>query len=137
MQAGFKADARLLAETVFVADLSLSRVFLMDDQRYPWLILVPRRPDLVELTDLDEDDAQALMHDIRASARALKIACPYDKLNVGALGNVVRQLHVHLVGRQPGDAAGLGPVWGVGSRIAMTPIDREGRLAALVRAFGF
>ncbi len=136
MQTDFDIDARLRAETVVVGDLSLSRVLLMDDQRYPWLVLVPRRPGLVDLTDLDEADSQELMREIRVSARALGSVCPHDKLNVGALGNVVRQLHVHLVGRKPGDAAGTGPVWGVGSRIALPPADRDARVVALARAVG-
>ena len=129
--AGFELDARLAADTVFVADWPLCRALLMDDARFPWLVLVPRHAGLVELDDLDEDGRTRLMHEIRRAMHALRTVVACDKLNVGALGNIVRQLHVHVVARREGDAAWPGPVWGAGSRQPYAPADREALLARL------
>ena len=91
-----KLDPRLAADTTFIADWKLCRVLLMGDARFPWLILVPRRPGLVELDDLADVDRASLTGEIRRATRVLRAVSPCDKLNVGALGNIVRQLHVHL-----------------------------------------
>jgi diadenosine tetraphosphate (Ap4A) HIT family hydrolase len=112
----FEMDARLSADTIPVGDLALSSVLLMDDARFPWLILVPRRPGVSELTDLSEEDAVALMSEIRIAVRVMQGLAKPDKVNVGALGNIVPQLHVHVVGRFRSDPAWPGPVWGHGSR---------------------
>lgn len=114
----FSLDPRLGNDTLFVGDLPLSRVLLMNDARWPWLILVPRREGLVELTDLDASDRAALVEEAAAAARFLKAHAKADKINVGALGNVVRQLHVHVVARTVGDPAWPGPVWGVGGAVS-------------------
>lgn len=111
-EARFELDPRLAADTAFVADWPLCRILLMDDARFPWLVLVPRRRELVELDDLDGGEPAQLMDEIRRAAAALRASGPCDKINVGALGNVVRQLHVHVVARRVGDAAWPGPVWG-------------------------
>ena len=113
----FTLDPRLAADTVFVADWDLSRVLLMNDSRYPWLILVPRRAGLVEVFDLALTDRATLMEEIARASERLKVWSNADKMNVGALGNVVRQLHVHVVARRPNDAAGLAPMWGVGTAV--------------------
>lgn len=129
--AGFELDARLAADTVFVADWPLCRALLMDDARFPWLVLVPRHAGLVELDDLDEDGRTRLMDEIQRAMKALRAIVACDKLNVGALGNIVRQLHMHVVARREGDAAWPGPVWGAGSRQPYAPADREVLLAHL------
>ena len=117
MDSGFVLDPRLKADTVPVGDLALSSVLLMNDARFPWLILVPRRQDACEFTDLSADDALLAMTEIRlATTVMLELAKP-DKVNVGALGNVVPQLHVHVVGRFRSDPAWPGPVWGHGARM--------------------
>ena len=131
MPASFELDARLQADTVLVGDLELSRVLLMNDARYPWLILVPRRAGLVELIDLDEVQAQVQMREIRLASLALVAVCPHDKLNIGALGNAVRQLHVHVLARRTGDEAGNGPVWGVGRALPYEAGTRDRLMAAL------
>jgi diadenosine tetraphosphate (Ap4A) HIT family hydrolase len=113
-EAGFELDPRLAGDTVFVADWQLCSVLLMDDARFPWLVLVPRRAGAMELDDLDEDDFTRLMHEIHRAMKALRGVAECDKLNVGALGNIVRQLHVHVVARRKEDAAWPGPVWGSG-----------------------
>ena len=99
-------------DTVVLGDLPLSRVLIMRDANYPWLILVPRLPDLVEIIDLDEARQSQLMAEIARVSRALKEATRCDKLNVAALGNSVPQLHVHVIARFRRDAAGARPVWG-------------------------
>ena len=110
--ASFSLDPRLAQDTIALGDLPLSRVLLMNDANYPWLILVPRRPNLVELIDLDEAGQMTLMAELARAARAVKEITTCDKLNVAALGNTVRQLHVHVIARRDGDAAGPRPVWG-------------------------
>lgn len=98
-------DPRLAADTVPVTSLALCDVLLMNDSRYPWLILVPRRSGLVEIIDLDPDEQALLWREVNHASTALRAVSPCEKLNLGALGNIVRQLHVHLVARSPGDAA--------------------------------
>lgn len=122
----FVLDPRLAADTSPVAELPLCRVLLMDDRRFPWLILVPRRADMREIVDLDEADAAALVAEIRRVSAALVDLLAPHKLNVAALGNRVPQLHVHVIGRSTDDAAWPNPVWGVGSP---EPYDPEVRRA--------
>jgi diadenosine tetraphosphate (Ap4A) HIT family hydrolase len=114
MAAGFSLHPRLAADTAFVADWVLTHVLVMNDCRYPWLILVPRRKDVSELFDLDLSDRALMIEEVARAGAVLKRLTGAAKLNVGALGNVVSQLHVHLVARNPSDAAWPGPVWGHG-----------------------
>jgi len=114
----FALDPRLAADTLLMGDLALCRVLLMNDARYPWLILVPRRANLVEIIDLDRDARATLMEEISLASEAVGALPGVEKLNVGALGNVVRQLHVHVVGRRLGDFAATAPVWGAGTAVA-------------------
>jgi diadenosine tetraphosphate (Ap4A) HIT family hydrolase len=112
----FSLDSRLAADTLPVGDLELSSVLLLNDARFPWFVLVPRIPDASEITDLSDEQAVRLMREIRiATAVMVELAKP-DKVNVGALGNIVTQLHVHVVGRFRSDPAWPGPVWGHGTR---------------------
>lgn len=131
--AGFQLDARLATDTLFVAEWSLCRVLLMDDAQFPWLVLVPRREALVELDDLVARDREQLMHEITRAMKVLRGVVECDKLNVGALGNIVRQLHVHVVARREGDAAWPGPVWGHGPAHHYLPEARDKLLAVLRR----
>ncbi|MCW2273263.1 HIT domain-containing protein [Rhodoblastus acidophilus] len=110
----FALDPRLEADTVPLGDMALCRVLLMNDSRFPWLILVPRRAGLVEITDLTPSERRALFEEAALAADRLKLLTGAKKINIGALGNVVRQLHVHVVGRSETDAAWPGPVWGAG-----------------------
>lgn len=112
----FKLDPRLAADSVFIADGPLSQLRLMDDERFPWLVLVPRVAETDELIDLDDDSQRLLLAEIRNAGNLLRALAPCDKLNIGALGNIVRQLHVHVVARSDNDVAWPGPVWGAGSR---------------------
>lgn len=102
----------LAQDSIWLADADLCQVRGMADRPWPWLLLVPRRAELSEIDQLDAAEAQQLIHEISHFGRALRVAFAADKLNVGALGNVVPQLHVHLVARFRGDAGWPGPVWG-------------------------
>ena len=130
----FILDPRLAADTHLVGDLDLSRVLLMDDARFPWLILVPRRANLRELIDLDIAAQQLLLAEIDRCARILRTLEKPDKLNIAALGNVVAQLHVHVIARRASDAAWPRPVWGFGEREPYTTDALSQRLAAMRRA---
>lgn len=134
MIADFLLHPQLAADTVPVGDLALTRVLLANDATYPWLILVPRRPALVELIDLEENEQVQLMAEIDAAARALKAITECEKLNIAALGNQVPQLHVHVIGRRHTDAAWPKPVWGAGPPTAYIDAVRDGFVAALRRA---
>lgn len=124
-------DPRLAADTYPVVSLRLCDVLLMNDARFPWLILVPRRADRIEISDLDMAEQALLWQEANRAGAALRTVAPFDKLNLGALGNIVRQLHIHLVGRRDGDAAWPAPVWGNGSAQGYDSTLRETRLAAL------
>lgn len=130
----FVLDPRLGGDTHFVCDLELSCVLLMDDARFPWLILVPRRANLRELTDLDIAAQQRLLSEINRCARAVQALFTPDKLNIAALGNMVAQLHVHIIARRADDAAWPHPVWGFGERVAYASDVLDERLDALRRA---
>ncbi|APE05544.1 HIT family protein [Alteromonas sp. RW2A1] len=119
----FELDSRLQNDTFFVCDLTLSRVLLMNDSQFPWLILVPMRNDVAEIIDLTEQEQQMLLSESAKVSKAMqKLFSPY-KLNVAALGNVVRQLHVHHVARFENDVAWPKPVWGNQSSVAYEESD--------------
>lgn len=119
---GFTLDRRLEADTRPLLLLGLCELRVMNDRRWPWLVLVPQRSDVEELFDLAPLDQVLLTFEIDLAARALKKVTDCAKLNIGALGNIVRQMHVHLIARFEGDEAWPGPVWGHGER---EPYRRE------------
>ena len=119
--------------TTQVGDLALSRVLLENDSNYPWLILVPRMPGVSEIIDLDPNEQVQLLGEIDAASRALKAVATFDKLNVAALGNMVTQLHVHVIGRSTTDATWPKPVWGLAPPVHYEPAAREKLLTALRR----
>ena len=131
MIASFTLHPQLAQDTVAVGDLALSRVLLANDANYPWLILVPRRPALVELIDLADNEQVQLLGEIAAAARALKAITECEKLNIAALGNQVAQLHVHVIARRHSDAAWPKPVWGAAPPRAYDEPVVRGLLAAL------
>lgn len=133
----FLLDPRLASDAHRVGDFALSRVLLMDDARFPWLILVPRRPNLRDLIDLARDDQQVLLDEINRCAHVLHALDKPDKLNIASLGNVVAQLHVHVIARRTTDAAWPRPVWNVGEREAYAAPALGRRLAALRTALRF
>ncbi|WP_342148275.1 HIT domain-containing protein [Methylorubrum sp. SB2] len=135
MSDDFSLDPQLIADTHHVGDLALCSVLLMDDARFPWLILVPRRPSLSELTDLDEADAAALTGEIRLTVKVIQALAKPDKVNVAALGNVVAQLHVHVIARFRSDPAWPSPVWGHGERKPYPPHARAQILERAAQLF--
>ena len=131
----FALHDRLEADTLAVLDLPLCRVRLMRDANYAWLVLIPRRAEM-EIVDLAAEDQQQLMIEIAKTSAVLRAAVPCDKLNVAALGNVVAQLHVHVIARRHDDPAWPKPVWGAVPATAYGEGDAEAlarRLAAALR----
>jgi len=131
MNTAWTLDERLAQDTVPVGDLALCRVLLAKDANYPWLILVPRRPGVTEIIDLPEAEQAQLLGEVAAASRALKAITECDKLNVAALGNVVAQLHVHVIARRHSDPAWPKPVWGAAPAEAYAERNLQGLLAAL------
>jgi len=129
----FTLDPRLVKDTHFLLDAPLCRIGLMDDARFPWLILVPCVPLVREWPDLSSIQQVQLQVEINAAARALQHAFPQgEKLNIAALGNVVPQLHIHVILRHPGDAAWPNPVWGYGERESYTLDTAQLTLSAIL-----
>jgi diadenosine tetraphosphate (Ap4A) HIT family hydrolase len=122
---------QLEADTVPVGELALSRLSLAKDANFPWLILLPRCVGVSEIIDLDEPGQAELTREIAVVCRALKAVVPCDKLNVAALGNVVPQLHVHIIARRRGDPAWPKPIWGVVPARDYEPAVRDRLIAAL------
>jgi diadenosine tetraphosphate (Ap4A) HIT family hydrolase len=109
---GWSLHPQLERDTILLGNMALSRVLIIKDANYPWLLLVPRRPGIVEIIDLNEVEQAQLMVEISRVGRVLKEVTKCDKLNIAALGNAVPQLHVHLIARRKTDAAWPKPVWG-------------------------
>lgn len=132
----FTLDPRLDADTVPIVELPLCSVRLMRDANYPWVIMVPRQAGLTEIVDLSKHDRGWLIEEIARVSEAVKAVTACRKLNVGALGNVVAQLHVHVVARFETDPAWPGPVWGKVPRRDYEPAAEAAlvdRLAAAIR----
>ncbi len=108
----FILDERLQQDTVTLGNFPLCQLLLMNDASYPWFILVPRREEVSELFQLDPADQQLLWREATALAEIVKDTFGADKMNVATLGNVVSQLHVHVIARRRGDTAWPAPVWG-------------------------
>jgi diadenosine tetraphosphate (Ap4A) HIT family hydrolase len=130
----FDLHPRLAADTAFVADWAVSRVLLMNDARYRWIVLVPRMADAVELHDLAQPDRAVLLEEVVKTSERLKRLAGAAKINVGALGNMVPQLHVHVVARSPGDPAWPGPVWGHSPAVPYDAATRDAFIQEFVNA---
>lgn len=133
MSPAWSLHPQLEKDTINIGDLPLSRVLVIKDANYPWLLLAPRRAEAVEIVDLDEVAQAQLMTEINRVARALQDVTKPDKLNIAALGNVVPQLHVHIIARRKNDAAWPRPVWGVVPALAHDPQEVEAFINALRR----
>jgi len=131
----FVLHPQLAADTLPVTQLALSSVYLMNDRAWPWLVLVPEREDLVELTDLEPDERRVLVEEIALASKVLRDLYQPDKLNVAALGNQVHQLHVHVIARHHHDPAWPRPVWGTQGPTPYKARDQETIVAALQDAF--
>jgi diadenosine tetraphosphate (Ap4A) HIT family hydrolase len=127
-------DPRLAADSVAVGKLNLCEVRLQDDARFPWLVLVPQREGVTELFELSAADSALAMEEITHCSAALRAITQCLKINVGALGNIVRQLHIHIVARDEGDDAWPGPVWGSGARVPYSETEKADLIARLQSA---
>jgi diadenosine tetraphosphate (Ap4A) HIT family hydrolase len=136
MNAPFQLDPRLKADCTEIGDLGLCKVLLMNDARYPWVILVPRLPGLVEITDLQPLQRTALYIEVEDAMQVMQRLFSPHKLNVAALGNSVRQLHVHVIARQENDEAWPKPVWARGEARKYTDAAREELVRKLAQEFG-
>jgi diadenosine tetraphosphate (Ap4A) HIT family hydrolase len=134
----FVLHPRLMVDTAGIADWSLSRILLMNDKRFPWIVLVPRRADVTELFELDEAARITLTNEIVRVSQKLKAWAKQrgtcDKINVGMIGNIVPQLHVHIVARAKGDPAWPAPVWGKGEALPYGAAELERMVAELRNA---
>lgn len=108
----FSLHPQLASDCHLLGDLGLTRALLLNDSRYPWVILVPRRPDVREIYQLTPSDRQSLLEESCRTGEFMMQAFAGEKLNVAALGNLVPQLHIHHIVRSSGDPAWPGPVWG-------------------------
>ena len=129
---GWALHPQLRDDTAFVCDLALSRVLVMNDANFPWLIVVPRRAGATEIIDLGVEQP-LLMNDLALVSRALKDETRCDKLNIAAIGNVVPQLHIHIVARRKDDALWPRPIWGAAPPRAYEPAALE-RFVSAMRA---
>ena len=121
----FELHPRLMADTFEICELGQSKLLLMNDARYVWCIIVPRVAGAVEWHDLDDATATAVFKETMAVSGAIKTLEAIDKINIGAIGNVVSQLHIHIIGRKIGDAAWPAPVWGNGTAEAYSDTDAK------------
>ncbi len=132
----FELHPQLAEDTVPVIELALSEVRLMDDANHPWLVLVPRLANAVELIDLGPVQRTQLTAEIDDAARALRTLFKPDKLNVAAIGNMVPQLHIHVVARFKHDIAWPRPVWGAANARPYAPEELIERVQALRNVLG-
>ncbi|MGE5475686.1 MAG: HIT domain-containing protein [Bacteroidales bacterium] len=131
----FVLHERLEADCALVTDWPLCRVLLLNDSTYPWLVLVPRRHGVIEMHELDQGDRQLLIEEIANASHRLQNHTKAHKINVAALGNVVPQLHVHVIARFATDPAWPRPVWGAVPAQPYTPEALEVQLSHLRRLF--
>ena len=127
---GWSLHPQLALDMQPLGDLPLSSVLVVRDANYVWAMLVPRR-DVGEIIDLDEVEQAQLMTEITRTARALKSVAICDKLNIAALGNVVPQLHIHIIARRRDDAAWPRPIWGVAPSVTPEPAEFENLMTKL------
>jgi len=127
----FELDPRLQSDTVVVGELKLCRVLLMNDARYPWLILVPRLHNIRELFELSPTQQQQLMQESTLLSQAMAASFRADKMNIANLGNIVEQLHIHLIARFKSDPAWPGPVWGHSAAVHYTQSTHTKRLVEM------
>ena len=132
----FTLHPTLAQDTVEIARLPLCRVLLMKDRRFPWLILVPEREGVREIHELSPEDRARLIEEIARAGEALQRLFEPDKLNVGALGNIVPQLHIHVVARAAGDDAWPGPVWGSDTAVPYSEDELEAIRGGLTAELG-
>lgn len=130
----FELDGRIARDSDLVSVLGLCQLRIQNDSRWPWLVMVPERPGMTEIFDLSPAEQALLSTEVNRVAGALKTVTGATKINVGALGNIVRQLHVHVIARFEGDANWPGPIWGFGQAQPYGESQKQDFLNKLVEA---
>ena len=131
---GFELDGRLARDSILLAELGLCQLRLQNDRRWPWLVLVPQRNGKSEIFDLSAEDQAVLLSETTRVAAALKSVTDATKINIGALGNIVRQLHVHVIARAEGDGNWPGPVWSFGTSEPYDDAIKDEFISRLLKA---
>ena len=121
----FLIDEALLVDSYYICDLALSKLYLKNDKENPWFVLIPRKANLVELMELGGEEQSLLMEEVTVVSEFLKLYYQPYKINVGSLGNIVRQLHVHVIARFQDDRSWPNPLWGVPPRDVLDKVELE------------
>jgi diadenosine tetraphosphate (Ap4A) HIT family hydrolase len=132
----FTLHPQLENDTIFITSLELSEVLLMNDSRYPWFILVPRIENAVDITDLSAENRIVFNEEIQRVSLAIKNHFQPDRLNIAMLGNIVPQLHCHIIARFETDSAWAKPVWGIGETVPYSKENKE-KMIKLLRILLF
>lgn len=136
LEIGFALDPQLIKDSILLGELPLCRLLLINDSQFPWFVLVPRRPNIFELYHLSEDDRAIMMAESCGLSVALADGFSATKMNVAALGNMVKQLHVHHIVRFTDDIAWPAPIWGKHAPIAYSDsqiVDMRCKVEALLK----
>ncbi len=121
----FMVDPVIEQNSIFIANLSLSSLYLKNDKENPWFVLVPRKVGAIEITDLSHEEQTLLMEEVNLVSEFLKSYYRPDKINLGALGNIVKQFHFHVIARYTNDRAWPGPIWGHVTRVEFDEMELE------------
>ncbi|SFK72227.1 HIT domain-containing protein [Methylophaga sulfidovorans] len=132
----YELHPQLKQDTVRIGEFELCEVLLMNDMRYPWLILVPKRENKAEIYQLTEQEQQQLLTESSFVSKAMSVLFSADKMNIAALGNMVEQLHIHHIARFKTDATWPKPVWGIGQAEPYSEIAKKAMLSQLTKALG-
>ena len=130
----FELDGRIARDSDLVTELTLCQLRIQNDRRWPWLVMVPQRAGMTEIFELSPEEQALLSAEVNKVATALKTVTGATKINVGALGNIVRQLHVHVIARFEGDPNWPGPIWGFGQAEPYGESQKQDFLHKLVEA---
>jgi len=130
----FELDRILQRDSLPMTNWTLNQVRLINDSRFPWLILVPAREALREFHDIASDEQSLFLAEINRASATLKEITSADKMNVASLGNQVEQLHIHVIARFEGDAAWPGPVWGVGQAVSYDAAEADRLISTFLNA---
>ncbi|MEN3150266.1 HIT family protein [Neorhizobium sp. IRAMC:178] len=130
----FELDGRIARDSDLVTELTLCQLRIQNDRRWPWLVMVPQRAGMTEIFELSPEEQALLSAEVNKVATALKTVTGATKINVGALGNIVRQLHVHVIARFEGDPNWPGPIWGFGQAEPYGESQKQDFLNKLVEA---
>lgn len=127
----FKLDPRLESDSSFIDDLDLCHIRLSNNAAFPWILLVPKRKNVVEIVDLSEQDQLLLLQEINKTSKMMQSLFRPSKLNIANLGNIVPQLHIHMIARYTHDKAWPGPVWNSGITDSYQISEQEQRIKAI------